>query len=80
MMMFISGLQVFHCFYKHLEKHEVTRVRDILSQAQKYIQIKDATWNAVDRSSKGEDKGEKSNPQSAFQKKNQNCASRVINK
>jgi len=34
-------------------------MRDILSRVQKYIQIEDATRSAVDRSSKGEDKGEK---------------------
>jgi len=31
---FISGLQVSYSFYKHLVKHEVIRMRDILSQAQ----------------------------------------------
>jgi len=29
--MFISGLSVSHSFYKYLVKHEVTRMRDILS-------------------------------------------------
>jgi len=28
---FISGLQVSHTFYKHLVKHDVTKMRDILS-------------------------------------------------
>ena len=36
---FISGLQVTHPFYKHLVKNDVTRMRDILVRAQKYIQI-----------------------------------------
>jgi len=36
---FINGLQVTHSFYKHLVKNEVIRMRDILSRAQKYIQI-----------------------------------------
>jgi len=27
---FISGLQVTHSFYKHLVKHEVTKMRDDL--------------------------------------------------
>jgi len=40
--MFISGLQVTHCFYKYLVKHEITRMRDTLSRSQKYMQIEDA--------------------------------------
>ena len=43
---FISGMQVIHS-YKHLVKHEVTKMRDILARAQKYIQIEDATWNST---------------------------------
>ena len=38
---FISGLQVTYSFYKHLVKNEVIKMRDILSRAQKYIQIED---------------------------------------
>ena len=53
---------------------------DILSRAQKHIQIEDATRSAVDRSFKGEDNGEKLKPQPAFPKKNQNRASDAINK
>jgi len=30
---FINGLQVTHSFYKHLAKHEVTKMRDILTRA-----------------------------------------------
>ena len=33
----ISGLQVTNPFYKYLVKNDVTRMRDILVQAQKYI-------------------------------------------
>ena len=40
--MFISELQVTYSFYKHSVKLEVTRIRNILSLAQKYIQIEDA--------------------------------------
>ena len=40
---FISGLQVTYSFYKHLVKHEVIRMRDILTCPQKYIQIEDTT-------------------------------------
>jgi len=35
---FISWLQVSHFFYKYLVKHKVTKVRNIFSRAQKYIQ------------------------------------------
>ena len=35
--MFISGLQVIHSFYKHLVKHKVTKMGDILFQVKKYI-------------------------------------------
>jgi len=49
---FISELQITHFFYKHLVKHEVTKMRDILSRAQKYIRIKDVIQNATDHSFK----------------------------
>jgi len=35
-------MQVSHSFYKHTVKHEVTKMRDILAHAQKYIQTEDA--------------------------------------
>ena len=41
---FISRLQVIIPFYKHLVKNDITRMRDILVRAQKYIQIEEATW------------------------------------
>jgi len=34
---FVSGLQVVYSFYKYLVKYEITKMRDILSRAQKYI-------------------------------------------
>ena len=37
---FITGLQVTHSFYKHLVKYELTKIRDILTCAQKYIQLR----------------------------------------
>ena len=40
---FIRVLQVSQS-YKHLVKPEVTKMRDILARAQKYIQIEDAIW------------------------------------
>ena len=73
---FISVLQVMHSFYKHLVKYEVTKMNDILFRFQKYIQIEDATWIAVNRSPKGE----KPKPQVVFTKKNQNRAFDAINK
>ena len=77
---FVSRLQVTHFFYKHLVKHEVTKMRDILSRTQKYIQIKDVTRSAFDRSISEEDKGEKLKSQPAFPKKNQNRASGTVHK
>ena len=41
---FISGLQVTNPFYKYLVKNDITKRRDILVWAQKYIQIEEATW------------------------------------
>jgi len=33
---FISRMQVTHSFYKHLVKHEVTKISNILTRPQKY--------------------------------------------
>ena len=38
---FISGLQVSHPQYKHLLKHNVTRMSEILSRAHPYIQLEE---------------------------------------
>ena len=46
---FISGLQVIYSFFKHLVKNDVTKVRDILVRAQKYMQIEEATRSAITR-------------------------------
>jgi len=40
---FISGLQVTNFFYKYLVENDITKMRDILIRAQKYIQIEEAT-------------------------------------
>jgi len=40
---FISEMHVTNPFYKHLVKNDVTKMRDILVRAQKYIQIEQAT-------------------------------------
>ena len=52
--MFISELQVTHSFYKHLVKNDVTKMRDILNRAQKYMQIEEATQAATSRPPKQE--------------------------
>ena len=39
---FISGLHVSHPLYKHLLKHDVTRMSEILSRAQPYMQLEEA--------------------------------------
>ena len=46
---FISGLQITHLFYKHLVKNDVTKMRDILVRAQKYMQIEEVTQSAITR-------------------------------
>ena len=40
---FIVGLQTDHFFYKHLVEHDITNMKDILSRAQKYVQMEEAT-------------------------------------
>ena len=37
---FISGLQLTHSFYKHLVKHEVTKMRDILTHARSIFKLR----------------------------------------
>ena len=49
---FIVGMQIDHSFYKHLAKHDVTNMKDILSRVQKYIQLEEATRNATNCSTK----------------------------
>jgi len=56
---FISGLQVSHLFYKHLMKNDITKIRDILIQAQKYIQVEEATRAASSHSPRQGPKVEK---------------------
>jgi len=38
----IAGLHINHSFYKHLVKHDITNMKDILSRAQKYVQLEEA--------------------------------------
>ena len=50
---FIIGLQVTNPFYEHLMKNDVTRMRDILIRAQKYIQIEESTQSTPIRPETG---------------------------
>jgi len=77
---FISGLQVSHSFYKHLVKHKVTKMRDNLFRAQKYIQIEDATRGAINHSPKRGNEGEKLKLNFVPPKKNQDCGVGSVNK
>ena len=74
---FISRMQVSHS-YKHLE-HEVTKMRDILSRSQKYIQIEDTTRGETNLYPKRDNKGEEQKPEYVPPKKNQN-QNVVVNK
>jgi len=76
---FISGMQVTHS-YKHLLKHEVTKMRDILTHAQKYIQIEDGTQSSANRSPKRGGKLEKQKAQPDPPKKVPTQAVGAINK
>ena len=60
---FINGLQVSHPMYKHLLKHNVTRMCEILSQSQPYIQLEEAMKCFANHSTKRGDDREKSKPQ-----------------
>jgi len=57
---FISGMRLSNPLYKHLLKHNVTRMSKILSQAQPYIQLEEAMKTFSNYSVKPGDHGEKS--------------------
>ena len=69
---FIIGLQTDHFFYKHLVKHDITNMKDILSRAQKYVQLDEAMRRSMTRPPKQESEEEKIKPQPAPPKKIQN--------
>ena len=46
---FITGLQIDHSFYKHPVKHDLTNMKDIMSRAQKYIQLEEMTRDSMSR-------------------------------
>ena len=49
---FISELQVFHLLYKHLLKHDITRMSEILSQTQPYIQLEEVMKSSANQTLK----------------------------
>jgi len=51
---FIVGLQTDHSSYKHLEMHDVTNMKGIMSQAQKYIQLEETTRSTTNHSTRYE--------------------------
>jgi len=59
---FISGLQISHPLYKYLLKHDVTRMSEVLSQAQPYIQL-ETMKSSVSHSLKRSNDGGKLNSQ-----------------
>ena len=69
---FIIWLQTDHFFYKHLVKHDITNTKEILSRAQKYVQLEEATWGSTTRPPKQESDIEKRKPRSVPPKKTQN--------
>jgi len=77
---FIGGLQGIHSFYRYLVKHEITKMRYILTRAKKYIQIEDVTRANVNRSPKKGRELEGQKIQSALPKKASNRAVNAVNK
>jgi len=51
-LVFISGLQVSHSLYKHLLKYNVTRMSEVLSRAQPYIQLEEAMYTSFNHTAK----------------------------
>ena len=57
---FISGLQITNPLYKHVLKHNVAKMSDILYRAQSYIQLEEAMKGSSNHSVKSGDGGGKS--------------------
>ena len=57
---FFSGLQVTHPLYKHLQKHNVVKMSEILSRAQRYIQVEEVMKDSSNHSAKPGEGGGKS--------------------
>ena len=60
-LVFISRLQVSHPLYKHLLKHDITRMSEVLSRVQRYIQLEEAMKSPINNSLKRDNEGEKMN-------------------
>ena len=67
-------MQATHSFYKHLVKNDVTKIRDILVRAQKYMQIEKATRGATNRPPKQKSEGEKPEQQFLMRKTPSHCS------
>ena len=57
---FISGMQDTHPLSKHLLKHNVVKISEVLSQARPYIQFEEAMKASSNHSAKSDDGGGKS--------------------
>jgi len=60
---FISRLQLSHPLYKHLLKHDITRMSEVLSRDQPYIELEEAMKSSVNHSLKRDSDREKMNSQ-----------------
>ena len=65
---FISLVEVTNPFYKYLVKNDVTKMRNILVQVQKYIQIEEVTRAASGHPLRQGPKVEKAKPQFPLRK------------
>ena len=75
----IRGLQATHLFYKHLVKNDVTKIRDILVRALKYMQIEEAIWATTSHRPKLRSEIEKLKPRFLL-RKNQSHNSATVYK
>ena len=57
---FISEAQATHPFYKHLLKHNIAKMSDVLSRAQPYIQLEEVMKASSNHSAKPRVEGGKS--------------------
>ena len=64
---FISEMQVSHPLYKHLLKHNVTQMSEVLSPTQLYIKLEEATKTSFNHTTKyGDDGGKSKSSHKAF--------------
>jgi len=57
---FINRLHVSHLLYKHLLKHDITQMSEVMSRAQSYIKLEKAMKSSVNQSLKDNNDREKS--------------------